>query len=94
MNVPVQPGQQDRYTVLDTAPRRLRDFLLSWDVILVILFVLTIVVNSLVSPYFLDVYNLIPPTEAMLGDNIHLTRSGEQRLAELLADRMSDLLMN
>ncbi|MCA9049615.1 MAG: hypothetical protein KDA89_12850 [Planctomycetaceae bacterium] len=43
---------------------------------------------------FLDVYNLIPPTEAMLGDNIHLTRSGEQRLAELLADRMSDLLMN
>ena len=62
MNVPMQPGQQDRYTVLDTAPRRLRDFLLSWDVILVILFVLTIVVNSLVSPYFLDVYNLADAT--------------------------------
>lgn len=34
---------------------------------------------------FFDVYNLIPPTEAMLGDAIHLTRQGEERLAEILA---------
>lgn len=33
---------------------------------------------------FVDVYNLIPPTETMLGDAIHLTRQGEERLAEIL----------
>jgi len=56
------PVQADRYTVLDAAPRRVRDVLLSWDVILVILLVLTIAVNALVSPYFLDVYNLADAT--------------------------------
>jgi rhamnose transport system permease protein len=61
MNAPVTP-QQDRYTVLDAAPRRLRDVLLRWEVILVILLAATIVVNTLVSPYFLDVYNLADAT--------------------------------
>lgn len=61
MNAPVTP-QADRYTVLDAAPRRLRDFLVRWEVILVILLVLTIVVNTLVSPYFLDVFNLADAT--------------------------------
>jgi rhamnose transport system permease protein len=61
MNAPiVEPT--DRYGVLDAPPRRLRDFLLRWQVILVILLVLTIVVNTMVSPYFLDVYNLADAT--------------------------------
>jgi rhamnose transport system permease protein len=63
MNAPMPPGeQQDRYTVLDAPPWRLRDALLRWEVILVILLVLTIVVNALVSPVFLDVYNLADAT--------------------------------
>ncbi len=36
--------------------------LLRWEVILVILLVLTIVVNTMVSPYFLDVFNLADAT--------------------------------
>jgi rhamnose transport system permease protein len=58
MNAPMQ----HRYTVLDAAPRRLRDVLLRWEVILVILLALTIVVNTIVSPYFLDVFNLADAT--------------------------------
>lgn len=61
MNAPVTP-QEDRYAVLDAAPRRLRDVLLRWEVILVILLAATIVVNTMVSPYFLDVYNLADAT--------------------------------
>ncbi len=55
-------GGQDRYTVLDAPRRTVRDVLLRWEVILVILLVLTIVVNTIVSPYFLDVYNLADAT--------------------------------
>ncbi|HEV7254700.1 MAG TPA: ABC transporter permease [Mesorhizobium sp.] len=64
MNAPVPHEQvaQDRYAVLDAAPRTVRDTLLRWEVILVILLVLTVVVNTLVSPYFLDVYNLADAT--------------------------------
>jgi rhamnose transport system permease protein len=62
VNAPLPSDQQDRYTVLDAAPRRLRDVLLRWEVILVILLVITVVVNALVSPYFLDVYNLADAT--------------------------------
>lgn len=64
MNVPVLPGEvaQDRYTVLDRPRRTLRDFLLRWEVILVILLVVTVVVNTIVSPYFLDVFNLADAT--------------------------------
>ena len=53
---------EERYAVLDRAPRRLSATLLRWEVILVILFMLTIIVNSIVSPYFLDVYNLADAT--------------------------------
>lgn len=60
MNAPVT--QDTRYTVLDAAPRRLRDILLRWEVILVILLALTIVVNTIVSPYFLDIFNLADAT--------------------------------
>jgi rhamnose transport system permease protein len=53
---------EDRYTVLDAPPRSLRDMLMRWEVILVILLAATIVVNTLVSPYFLDVFNLADAT--------------------------------
>jgi rhamnose transport system permease protein len=56
----VEPA--DRYGVADAPARRLRDVLLRWPVILVILLALTIVVNTIVSPYFLDVYNLADAT--------------------------------
>jgi rhamnose transport system permease protein len=56
VNVPQPP--QDRYLVLDAPRRGLRDTLLRWEVILVILLAITIVANTLVSPYFLDVFNL------------------------------------
>lgn len=62
MNAPVPPPAENRYTVLDAPPFRLRDVLLRWEVILVILLVLTIVVNTMVSPYFLDVFNLADAT--------------------------------
>jgi rhamnose transport system permease protein len=60
MNAPVT--QEPRYTVLDAAPRRLRDILLRWEVILVILLALTIAINTAVSPYFLDIFNLADAT--------------------------------
>jgi rhamnose transport system permease protein len=60
MNAPIPP--QDRYAVLDAPPRSLRDVLLRWEVILVILLVATVVVNTIVSPYFLDVFNLADAT--------------------------------
>jgi len=60
VNAPVP--SQDRYTVLDAAPRRWRDILLRWEIILVILLVATVVVNTIVSPYFLDVFNLADAT--------------------------------
>lgn len=63
MTVDTQIGQQqDRYTVADAPPRTLRDWLLRWETILVILLVLTVVVNTVVSPYFLDVFNLADAT--------------------------------
>ena len=55
-------GPGDRYAVLDAPRRNVRDVLLRWEVILVILLVVTVVVNTLVSPYFLDVYNLADAT--------------------------------
>ncbi|WP_446720856.1 ABC transporter permease [Mesorhizobium sp. L-8-10] len=53
---------QDRYAVLDAPPHSLRDVLLRWEVILVILLAATVVVNTIVSPYFLDVFNLADAT--------------------------------
>ncbi len=53
---------QDRYAVRDTAPRNWRDVLLRWEVILVLLLAITIIVNTIVSPYFLDIFNLADAT--------------------------------
>ena len=39
---------------------------------------------------FIDVYNLIQPTEENLGDVIHLTAHGEEQLAEILADALGE----
>jgi len=60
MSEPV--ASEDRYTVLDAPPRRWRDVLMRWEVILVILLALTIIVNTIASPYFLDVFNLADAT--------------------------------
>ena len=62
MNMDAPAPPTDRYIVLDAPPRRLRDVLLRWEGILVILLVVTIVVNTIVSPYFLDVFNLADAT--------------------------------
>jgi rhamnose transport system permease protein len=53
---------QDRYAVRDGAPWHWRDILLRWEVILVVLLAATIIVNTIVSPYFLDVFNLADAT--------------------------------
>jgi rhamnose transport system permease protein len=65
MNLPtstasLQPAS--RYVVSDRAPRRLADMLLRWETILVILLVAVFVSNTLISPYFLDLYNLADTT--------------------------------
>ena len=52
----------DRYAVRDSAPWQWRDLLVRWEVILVVLLAATIVVNTIVSPYFLDVFNLADAT--------------------------------
>ena len=51
-----------RYAVADSPPRRWRDVVLRWEVILVILLALTVIVNTIASPYFLDVFNLADAT--------------------------------
>jgi rhamnose transport system permease protein len=51
-----------RYEVADRAPRRLSDYLLRWETILVVLLIGVIVVNALISPFFLDFYNLSDAT--------------------------------
>jgi rhamnose transport system permease protein len=53
---------QDRYAVRDSAPWHWRDVVLRWEVILVVLLAATIIVNTIVSPYFLDVFNLADAT--------------------------------
>jgi rhamnose transport system permease protein len=52
----------DRYAVRDSAPWHWRDVLLRWEVILVVLLAATIIVNTMVSPYFLDIFNLADAT--------------------------------
>ena len=51
-----------RYTVADGPPRRLADLVLRWETILVVLLVAVFVTNTLISPYFLDLYNLADTT--------------------------------
>ena len=51
-----------RYAVADRTPRRLADYLLRWETILVVLLIAVIVVNAQISPFFLDFYNLSDAT--------------------------------
>jgi rhamnose transport system permease protein len=56
------PAQAQRYEVADRPPRRLANFLLRWETILVLLLVAVVVVNARLSPFFLDFYNLSDAT--------------------------------
>ncbi len=51
-----------RQAIADSAPRRLSDWLLRWETILVALLVVVIIGNTAISPYFLDIYNLSDAT--------------------------------
>ena len=55
-------SQTQRYTVLDRPPASLSAFFLRWEVILVGLLMVVVAVNTSISPYFLDVYNLSDAT--------------------------------
>jgi rhamnose transport system permease protein len=52
----------NRYDVADRPAWRLSDALLRWETILCLLLALVIIGNSLISPYFLDVFNLADAT--------------------------------
>jgi rhamnose transport system permease protein len=58
----INADKSRRYAVADRAPRRLADFLLRWETILVVLLAVVVVVNARLSPYFLDFYNLSDAT--------------------------------
>jgi rhamnose transport system permease protein len=62
MSMDARTEPRDRYAVPDAPPRRLRDVALRWEVILVVQLIATVVVNTIVSPYFLDVFNLADAT--------------------------------
>lgn len=51
-----------RYDVADKAPFRLQDFLLRWETILIALLIGVIIVNAMISPFFLDFGNLADST--------------------------------
>ena len=51
-----------RYIVLDRPPFSLRNYLLRWESILVMLLAAVVIINTWISPYFLDVYNLSDAT--------------------------------
>lgn len=51
-----------RYQVADKAPRSFGELALRWETILIVLLAAVIVGNTLVSPYFLDLYNLADAT--------------------------------
>ena len=55
-------SQTQRYSVLDRPPASLTAFFLRWEVILVGLLLMVVAVNTAISPYFLDVYNLSDAT--------------------------------
>ena len=55
-------SQTPRYHVLDRPPASLTAFFMRWEVILVGLLMVVIAVNTAISPYFLDVYNLSDAT--------------------------------
>jgi rhamnose transport system permease protein len=51
-----------RGEVADAAPRNVADFLLRWETILIGLLAIVILGNTIISPYFLDIYNLSDAT--------------------------------
>ena len=60
MSEPIQAGS--RYTVADSAVRGWGERLTSWEAILAVLLVAVFAVNALLSPYFLDLFNLSDAT--------------------------------
>jgi len=54
--------ERARYQVADRAPRSLAELVLRWESILLVLLAAVIIGNTLVSPYFLDLYNLADAT--------------------------------
>ena len=63
MDKPVSVLSKEATRVIpDRLPLRVRDILLRWEVLLVVLLVGVVVVNSSLSPYFLDLYNLADST--------------------------------
>jgi rhamnose transport system permease protein len=56
------PETSARYEVADRPPFRLSDMLLRWESILCLLLAAVIVGNTLISPYFLDIFNLADAT--------------------------------
>jgi rhamnose transport system permease protein len=48
--------------IADRAPRTFADLALRWEVLLLLLLGAVVLINSLASPYFLDVYNLVDST--------------------------------
>ena len=55
-------GEKTRYDVADRAPRRLLAAMLSWEAVLVGLLLAVVIVNTSLSPYFLDLFNLSDAT--------------------------------
>ncbi|HET6468044.1 MAG TPA: ABC transporter permease [Geminicoccaceae bacterium] len=51
-----------RATIPDRLPARWSELLLRWEVLLLALLLLVVLINALVTPYFLDVYNLLDST--------------------------------
>ena len=51
-----------RYGTVDRLPRTLGERILRWESLLVLLLIAVFIVNSLLSPYFLDPYNLFDAT--------------------------------
>lgn len=51
-----------RYDVADRPPRSLSGFLMRWETILVGLLIAVVIVNTAISPYFLDIFNLSDAT--------------------------------
>ena len=51
-----------RYSVADSPSRSVADYLMRWETILVLLLIIVIIVNSAISPFFLDFYNLSDAT--------------------------------
>jgi rhamnose transport system permease protein len=55
-------GTPARYQVADQGPRGATELVLRWESILLVLLAAVIVGNTLISPYFLDLYNLADAT--------------------------------